>query len=314
MPASSEGVPSESSGATPSPTEGAEPVNNELEEKSSDQTVDWGKEGEEAREGEEATPAPTPTPTPAPSPTPDSTPAPSPTPTPTPAPVAKAGETPAPSPTPAPAPAPTPAPSPVEQPQKAAETPEEKVSREKTEEETVKKRHDDLVKYYQIPEEYAARLATEPEVVLPEMVAKAHLAIERSLQDWTSKFIPSYLHFTKQAETANLEAQSAFETRWPQLKGKSKEVLEVGRMWRQMNPKATPAEALEAVGKMTCAALGLPVTAAGAPAPTVVTKKVPTPPVRPAGVGGSQAGDTPPGDNLWENEAEEILKEDRQPS
>ncbi len=208
--------------------------------------------------------------------------------------------------------------TPAPEKKEAQETPEAKQAREQKQAEDAAKEHTKLVEYYKLPDDQAARLATEPEVVLPELAARLHVAVQNGVQAWAARVVPQIMLHAREHEKANEESKAAFYGRWPELQGKEEQVLQVGAMFRQMNPKATPEEALEKVGQLVCAALGITPSAKpngqGQPHQqqqprTVVQQR---PPVRPAGASSSQAGNAPVGDNPWEQEAATMVDEDRQ--
>lgn len=234
-------------------------------------------------------------------------------------PAPKPGEQPQPPAQPAAKPGEQPAPPPQQQPkeqpqqqpaQQPQETPEQKAERERLNAEAAAKVRQKLVDSYKLPEELAARFATEPEAVLPELAATLHQAVLGEMQQWATQFVPAFFQSYQRAQRANEEAQTQFYGKWPQLKGKENQVLQVGSMYRQMNPKATPEEALQKVGELACAALGIPITAAAPGAGTPQQRVVQQQPVRPAGVGGSQAGNTPQSDNIFATMAEDMLHDD----
>lgn len=196
--------------------------------------------------------------------------------------------------------------------QPAAETPEAKKAREQREAEEAAAFTRSLEEYYSIPEELAARLPTEPEKVLPVLAAKVHQAVLNGVQAWITQQLPAFLHSHEQVRQSNEATKNAFYERWPQLKTYEKQVLQVGRMYREMNPTATPEAIREKVGSIVCAALNVPVTAA--PGGNGSQPPAPRQPInspRPAGAGSSAAGAEPPADNIFTSLAESMLREDQ---
>lgn len=201
---------------------------------------------------------------------------------------------------------------PAQQPpaQAAGETPEAKAERERREAEEAAKFTQQLENYYQIPEELAARLPTEPEKVLPVLAAKVHQAVLNGMQAWATQAIPAFLQHHNQVTEANNASRKAFFGRWPGLEAHEKHVLEVGRMYRQMNPKATQEDVIEKVGQIVYAALGQQPPARGnGQQPPARSGAAPSP--KPAGSSSSQAGAEPPADNLFTSMAEDFLTGDR---
>lgn len=314
--------PSGSSGTegTPSPT-----PDGEVDDGVEPSDLDWAEESEGAEGNEQrsaATPSPSPVPTPSPTPAPTPSPSPAPTPSPTPAPTSAPtpAPTPAPSATPSPTPAPTPAPTetvtpsptPAPTPASSAETAEQKLAREAKEKEQAAAYTKQLEDYYQIPEEHAARLPTEPEKVLPVLAARVHEAVLRSAQQWVMQAVPHFLQQHDTAQKAEAESKKAFYNRWPDLAPHEKQVLEIGAMFRQMNPQATAKDSIEKIGQIACAALGITPRAGNGSAPAPSPSPTPSPSPRPAGTSSSQAGAAPPDSNFFTDMADEMLQGDSQ--
>lgn len=197
------------------------------------------------------------------------------------------------------------------------ETEEQRQERERKAAEEEKQAFAKLTDYYKIPDEMVERMRTEPELVLPELAAKVHTAVFQGMQQWATQIIPQYLAHQRQLDEANSKAKETFYSRWPSLAKHEKEVLQVGKMFGQMNPKATPQERLEKVGQLACAALGItpdPAPNSGKPpaqgAKPGQRKPAASRPMRPANPAGSSAGAPPPGDNIYENMATEFEAED----
>lgn len=197
------------------------------------------------------------------------------------------------------------------------ETPEQKAERERLQKEAEEKDFDELKKYYVLPEDYVERLRTEPELVMPELAAKVHQAVFRGMQKYMMQAIPQFLQQHTQLQEANTAAKEAFFSRWPSLKGHDARVLQVGQMYSQLNPKATPQQKLEQVGRMACVALGIDPD----PAPDGEDRPQPRPKakvppkkkqvMKPANPSGSGNASPPASDNPFEEIAEEFLAEDR---
>lgn len=179
-------------------------------------------------------------------------------------------------------------------------------------------RHEkELTAHYKIPDELAAKLDTEPEVVLPVLAARMHIAVVNEVMARMSQSLPRAISEHKTFETREQAARAAFFTKWPGLEGKDEYVFKAGTMYRGMNPNATHEEAVNGVGRLVYAALGLPVpgdTQAQQPAAGTTLPAAPgapqRTPFRPAGPGA--AGGTPPGKetNEFSQMANELLQED----
>lgn len=198
------------------------------------------------------------------------------------------------------------------------ETEEQKTARLAKEAEAEKTAFEDLKKYYAVPEEMVERLRTEPELVLPEMAAKVHQAVFKGMQQWSTQMLPQMFAYHNQVQEANAKTKEAFFSRWPSLRGHDEQVLQVGRMFAQMNPKASAADRLEKVGKLACAALGIEPD----PAPDGSGKSSTPPPAkraaakkkegfRPSNPAGSSSSAPPPSDNVFTEMAEEMMEDDK---
>lgn len=195
------------------------------------------------------------------------------------------------------------------------ETAEQKAAREAKEAEQRQKYEQELEDYYKLPDDLAARLATEPETVLPKLAAKVHQAVMVGVQNQVTQMIPEMFQRMQQVQKANQSAMDAFYGRWPGLRKHEKQVLEVGKMYRQMNPKATPQESVERIGMLVAAAMGFDPATLGKPqgnGQQPAARRRPGAPARPAGVGGSQAGNAPAPENPWAAEADAMLEDDRE--
>lgn len=312
--------PAANAPAAPPAAPAAPSVDDAGEEVSS---VDWAKESEFVEEVdpgesiEDPTPPVAPTP-PAPIPAPvapaqppaAAAPAPAPAPAAPAAPVVPAAPAAA-APATAPAPAPAPAAPPAPVPAAPAETAEQQAARQKAEreatEKAAKEQFDSLVSSYALPEDLATKLQTEPEKVLPWLAAKVHESVVNRVTELMHGQLPSMIKTMQGVERAEAEAKKAFYDRWPALAAHEETVKRAGMMFRQLNPSAPPDKAIEAIGKMVCESLGLPIAGvpgAQPPAPPVASPA----PYRPTGGGGAPAG-APPQDNLFTQLAEEMLQD-----
>lgn len=187
----------------------------------------------------------------------------------------------------------------------------------------VEARTQDLVKYYDLGEDLAAKVQSEPETVLPVMAAKLHMAIEatilQQLNNHLNQNLPTMITAVQATANAGKAAKESFYAANPDLVAYEAQVLQAGPMWRQLNPKATPDEAIKGIGNMVRMALGLPMSsgAGGNPtppstptAPAAPTSAPATSGFRPAGVGGAAPAVAPQAGNTWAKLADELLQDD----
>lgn len=172
-----------------------------------------------------------------------------------------------------------------------------------------------LAEHYTLPAELAAQLDTEPEVVLPKLAAKVHMAVVNEVLARVNQHLPAALNSYNTMQATEAKAKSDFYSRWPGLAQYESQVLQIGAMFRQANPNASQEEALDRVGRMTYLALGLEVPG-GAPIQTPpASNTVVTPPrsagFRPATVGSGGAPVTAPvSDNPFVQLANEMTGDD----
>jgi hypothetical protein len=114
-----------------------------------------------------------------------------------------------------------------------------------------------LANLYRFDEETALKLQTEPENVLPALAAKVHLDVMKTVLGQVRSLLPQLMQTQAQANEREVGAKSQFFGAWPELKGFESQVLEVGKMYRQMNPTAPADEAIKRIGETAMAALGL---------------------------------------------------------
>jgi hypothetical protein len=159
-----------------------------------------------------------------------------------------------------------------------------------------------LQERYKLPDEVAVKMQTEPEVVLPELLAQVHMQVMQETVQEMMKVLPSIMHNTQASQQAEAKADETFFSAWPGLKGHKQQVLQVGALFRAANPKATTDEAVERIGQMTALAMGLDVAAVkgnAAPPPPTTPATPPAAPRRPAGQGSVGGTRLPASDNFF---------------
>lgn len=157
-----------------------------------------------------------------------------------------------------------------------------------------------LTKDYAFNEDDAARLQTEPELVLPELAAKMQVNMTQQIVEIVQRMMPQMVQPELQRTNKEAQAETFFAQHNSDIDLKNDThrtaVIEAGKAFRKMNPKATPEEAAKGIGQIVRVSLGLP--AASAPPPTPKAKPGPhRPPV--AGGKGSAGKAPPPTQNKW---------------
>ena len=163
---------------------------------------------------------------------------------------------------------------------------------------------------YSITDEDASKLLTEPETVLPRMAARMHMEVMESTVRVMQTMLPRLMQSVQQTEQREISAKSFFQTANPDLADPRLEpaIMEMGQVYRRLNPAASPEQAAQAIGNLVRASLGIAMPAQAAPAPTSAPA-VPVVPFVPArgGPGGAVAGGQK---DSWGQLADEFLADD----
>lgn len=165
---------------------------------------------------------------------------------------------------------------------------------------------------YAINDADAQALLTEPETVLPRMAARMHMEVMESAMRAIQSVIPRMIEGYNQHERANTQAKSLFTSINPDLGDPSYEnaILELGQVYRKVNPTAPAEEAARAIGALVRSALGI----AAPQAPGVTLPTAPAPVAQPAPFTPARGGGTGqvprPSGNQFEALANEFLQDD----
>jgi hypothetical protein len=157
----------------------------------------------------------------------------------------------------------------------------------------------ELTTAYAVSEEDSTRLLTEPEAVLPKIAAQLHMQIMEDTLAAVQRMIPHMVPQVVQGTNREKEARALFFAKNPDLVKHEKEVMTMGKVFRQMNPKAGPEEAAEKIGNLVRSSMGLtPAPAAGpAPAPSS-NRRTPHRPVQ-TGSGVKAPTGAKPAEEFW---------------
>lgn len=161
------------------------------------------------------------------------------------------------------------------------------------------------MEFYKIPDDMAAKLPTEPENVLPVLAARVHQSVVKGVENWIQQHLPTYLNGMKTADAAESKAKAAFYGAHPDLTAYEEQVIKAGQLYRQMNPNASPEVAIQAIGDIVRASVGLTRPAAGA-APAAPAASAPAAGWSPAGSGAAAPAraPAPTGEDNWSTLAE----------
>jgi len=108
------------------------------------------------------------------------------------------------------------------------------------------------------PEEIEA-LQSEPEKIVPQLMARAHVNIVRNVVSTLAAQLPQVVHGLIAASKQHQTLQDKFYEAWPQLDPKKHgpDVAKMAAAYRQLNPNATFEEMVRTVGAQSVVALGL---------------------------------------------------------
>lgn len=193
-------------------------------------------------------------------------------------------------------------PTPVEPPKTPEPNAEEIAAQQKQLQEDFQKweaaQIEELTGVYGFDEETAMRLQTEPELVLPKLAAQLQINAVKQAVEVVQRMIPQMVPQVQQQMSRVQQAEELFYGVNPDLKGKEAQVLAAGKMFREINPKASPEEAAKQIGIIVRQSMGLPALEAGA---KPATQKPPKPaPHKPAAAGGGRAAAPAPTDkSMW---------------
>lgn len=176
---------------------------------------------------------------------------------------------------------------------------------------------------YQLNQEQAGQMVTDPNAVLPQLAATLHVNIlEQSLQanrEMIQRMLPDYLgNFLTQREDTT-SATEEFFSQWEELRPQKDRVMQLATVYRQTNPQATKEQFFRDVGMQSWMALGMdtgqlaaklapqqpaPAAPAAPAAPQVPTGLLPANPGSSTPLPSSQPG------NPFADLAEEFSRED----
>lgn len=152
-----------------------------------------------------------------------------------------------------------------------------------------------LEKMYQLKDEDAQALVTEPERILPKLLAQLHMQATKGMLQSMQTAVPQIVQRTQSATQVETEARQAFFKENEDLAKPEYEqaILQMGTMFRQVNPTAPREEAVKKIGELVRVSMGLPAKTASQPLESSAAP-VPFTPAR-GGTGGAVKAP----DNVW---------------
>lgn len=168
-----------------------------------------------------------------------------------------------------------------------------------------------LEKHYAFSDESATKMLTEPETVIPKLAAQLHMEVTEHVMRSVFQAIPQWVKQVNDATSTETKAETVFYETNPDLKDPSyrSAIIQMGTVFRQLNPNAAPEEAVKTIGNMVRSAMGLaplqPSQSGAIPTAAVTTPSAA--PFTPARGGGGGAVPTPASNNPWATMAQEFL-------
>lgn len=144
---------------------------------------------------------------------------------------------------------PEPQPEPAAQPQPEAQAapPVEEV-KAPSYEEARQAAFKELETRYALSQEDTDAFISEPDKVVPRLVAGLYLDIYDNVMRSMQAYMPQMVQQITAREAHQRQGEDDFFTAWPKLKEHRERVAEVGRQYRQLNPTATKEQFIQDVG------------------------------------------------------------------
>lgn len=164
---------------------------------------------------------------------------------------------------------------------------------------------------YQLSSQELEGIQSEPEKVLPQLMAKVHLNAVQGVLRHVAQQLPAAVSSMIQAHAQNQRLEDQFYSAWPQLNRYQHDstVRQMAYMFRQMNPSASMEDMIRTVGAQVVTALGLPAQTQPAAQPQRVVRQ--QQPFRPAAPAQASPGPAPARTpNEWERMASYIALDD----
>ena len=203
--------------------------------------------------------------------------------------------------------------APVQEAPQAA--PETAPAPQMTEEQRVELRNQaqsELQQRYRFSEEEAERLRDSPEEVLPQLAANLYLDVYEQVMGNLLQQLPAVVHRVSQVQSHQAKGEEAFFSRWKSLntpEGRQK-VVQMGQVYRQMNPNVSLEQFIEDVGLQASVALRLPIEGYPAAQPVAAVSQPAAAPRQPASPVSAPARAVTRPVNPFMQMAEDMLREE----
>ncbi len=161
---------------------------------------------------------------------------------------------------------------------------------------------DEVRKRYEFTPEQKDEFVLNPENVLPQMAADLYVDVFESVLGAVNQMLPHRVATINSVSLQAAERTNEFYSEWPGLKTTEgeKQVIRIGRVYRDLNKNATSEEFIRDVGTQASIALGIPIPGVETIAATSDNLAPSHVPAGPGGVGGEAPIDLKQSDNQFE--------------
>jgi len=111
--------------------------------------------------------------------------------------------------------------------------------------------------YFTLTQEESDALATQPEAVLPRLIARGLYYALSAVPAQIKQFVPGLVNATISANAQHQSSANEFYASWPGLKGHESATVQALQMIVARKPNVTRSEAIRQAGSVVCALLGL---------------------------------------------------------
>lgn len=170
--------------------------------------------------------------------------------------------------------------------------------------------------YYKLDDETAAKYEASPAEVLPQLMARTHMAVQEVVMRTLAVKLPELIEYVQSTKQETNRVTTKFFDKWPGLVERKDTVVSDAipliNQFRQTKPDITEDELIQKVGATLHVIYGVPIPGMEATPPATPANNLP--PARPAGGTPRRAADptkTPAAPSSWtESFASELLQDD----
>lgn len=171
---------------------------------------------------------------------------------------------------------------------------------------------DAFTQRYQLSEEDAAAIVTEPETVLPRMAARIHMDAYMSITSALNAQLPQIINAVMDRNSLDAKVEQDFFEAWPALNTEEGRTTadRMAQIFRMNNPTVSTEDAIREIGAAAMVALRIPIPGAEAQPEGMTQAALAAQPHRPAPARPAPARQPQARGNEYEQMADEFLAED----